>query len=85
MGRSAWPGFRGGRALIQEPSGGDVLSAIGPEAVAEPRDLRQALVGRGRVTCVLGAAGKPAGRSYSAAELFTASPRVGWPARSGRL
>jgi hypothetical protein len=67
------PGLRGCRNLIQGPSWGEVLSAIGPEADGGVRILRGTLVGLDAPVCVPAAAEITGDAGCAAAELFTSS------------
>ena len=71
--RGLGPGFRGCRDLIQRPSWGKVLSAIGPEAAGEVRVLEMTLVGLDAPVCVPAAAQVSDGPICAAAELLTTS------------
>ena len=59
--------------LIQEPSGGGVLSAFGASATAGDGDLRLTLVGLVQKSRGPGAAGNGPPELWPAAELFTSA------------
>src|ERR1041385_4788416 len=71
------PGRWGGRDLIPEPSWGDVLLALGPEADAGVGDLSLTLVGCGLGSRGSGGAGCSPPGVCPAAELCTSSGGAG--------
>lgn len=75
-------GLRDGRDLIQEPSRGDVLSALGPEAGAGVGDLSLTLVGYGLGSRVSGEAETCRRPLCAAAKLFTSLGRASFGAPS---
>src|SRR5438046_2899994 len=84
-GRVSRPALRGGRDLIQRPSRGKVLSAIGPQAVGEVGVLAWTLEGLDAPVRILAAANCSDDTVCAVAELFTTSRCELGRARLARL